>query len=48
MKKLSGAASKYSSDELKRILLRAYEIDRNVKTGVMDAKLGLEMFIADI
>lgn len=48
MKKLSGAASKYSSDELKRILLRAYEIDRNVKTGVMDAKLGLEMFIANI
>ncbi|MDD7409499.1 MAG: DNA polymerase III subunit delta [Anaerovoracaceae bacterium] len=48
IKMLSKPASKYTSDELKRILLRAYDIDRNVKNGLMDAKLGLEMFIAEI
>ena len=48
MNMLSGPASRYTSRELKQILLKAYDIDRNVKLGVMDAKLGLEMFIAGI
>lgn len=48
IRRLLEPASHYTSDELKRILLKAYEIDRKVKTGVMDARLGLELFVAEV
>lgn len=48
IKLLSGPASGYSSAELKKMLMKAYEIDRNIKTGVMDAGLALELFVAGV
>ena len=48
IRRLSVPASRYTAAQLKRSLLKAYEIDRNVKTGVMDARLGLELFIATV
>ena len=48
IQRLSGPASHFTASRLKRALLKAYEIDRNVKTGVMDARLGLELFIAAV
>ena len=48
IRRLSGPASRFTAVQLKRGLLKAYEIDRNVKTGVMDARLGLELFIAAV
>ena len=48
IQRLSGPASRFTASRLKRALLKAYEIDRNVKTGVMDARLGLELFIAAV
>lgn len=48
IRRLSGPASRFTSSQLKRSLLKAYEIDRNVKTGVMDARLGLELFVTAV
>lgn len=48
IRRLSGPASRFTSSQLKRSLLKAYEIDRNVKTGVMDARLGLELFVTSV
>ena len=48
IRRLSGPASRFTASQLKRSLLKAYEIDRNVKTGRMDARLGLELFIASV
>ena len=45
---LSGPASRYSSVQIKEILKKAYEVDRNVKTGVMEAPLALELFVAGV
>ena len=48
IKKLIPYANRYSSDKLKQVLSSAYETDRNIKTGLLDQKLALEMFIAGI
>ena len=48
LRRLSRPASRFTASRLKQILIKAYEIDRNVKTGVMDARLGLELFIASV
>lgn len=48
IKRLKEPAQRFTTAHLKRCLLKAYEIDRNVKTGVMDPRLGLEMFIAAV
>ena len=45
---LSRPAARYSSDQLKEILKKAYEVDRNIKTGVMEAPLALELFVAGV
>ena len=36
------------SSELRRTLNRAFEIEKNMKSGNMDGRLGLELFIAEI
>lgn len=41
-------AGRYSQEQLKRVLSRAYEIDRNIKRGILDARLALEMLIASV
>ena len=45
---LSRPAARYPSDQLKEILKKAYEVDRNIKTGVMEAPLALELFVAGV
>ena len=48
IKKMLPYANRYSVDKLKQILISIYETDRNIKTGLLDAQLALELFIAGI
>ena len=48
VKKALGVTEKYSAAGLKKILSKAYEIDGNIKTGLLDQTLALELFIAEI
>ena len=36
----------YSMEDLRKALSAAYEVDENIKTGLMDDDLALEYFIA--
>lgn len=46
IKKMIPYTNKYSVDKLKRVLSDIYEVDRNIKTGLLSDQLALEMFIA--
>lgn len=48
IKKAWGVTEKYSVSQLKKILSKAYEIDSNIKSGLMEQTLALELFIAQI
>ena len=48
IKKASMLSEKYSLTHLRKVLKSAYEIDKNIKTGLLDSSLALEMFIAGI
>ena len=48
VKKAMGFARKYQVTTLKRILCNAYEADGNIKRGIIEGKLALEMVIAEI
>lgn len=48
IKKAMSFSGKYSIANLKKILVKAYEIDRSIKTGELDQNLALELFIAQI
>lgn len=48
VKKAMSLTGRYSTEHLKRILMSAYEIDENVKSGLFDSTLALEYFIAKI
>lgn len=48
IKKAMGVTEKYSVEDLKRILCHAYEIDGNIKTGLLQQNLALELFVAQI
>ena len=48
IKKLLPYANKYSVEKLKNTLSGIYEVDRNIKTGLLDGQMALEMFIASI
>jgi DNA polymerase-3 subunit delta len=48
IKKAASFAEKYSLQSLRQILQRAYEIDKNIKTGLLESSLALELFIAGI
>lgn len=48
VKKVMQVADRYSEDDLKRILLSAYEIDSSIKSGQLPDRLALEMFMASM
>ena len=47
-KKAAGFCQSFSVRELRRVLKNAYETDFRIKSGVLEAKLALEMLIAEI
>ena len=48
IKKALGAASGYDVAELRNVLMKAYEADRNIKTGLTEAETALELFVAGV
>lgn len=48
LKKALAVADKFSEKKLKEILTQLYEIDRNIKTGMMEQTLALELLIGRI
>jgi len=48
IKKAAAFAEKYPLAHLRRILQKTYEIDKNIKTGLLESSLALELFIAEI
>lgn len=48
LKKALQFAEPYSVERLRKILKSAYEVDKNIKTGLLDQTLALEMFVAEI
>lgn len=48
VKKTAALSGQYSREHLRQILASAYEIDENIKTGLLDGELALEFFIAKI
>ncbi len=48
IKKAASFAEKYTPAHLRKILQKTYEIDKNIKTGLMESSLALELFIAEI
>jgi DNA polymerase III, delta subunit len=48
IKKAMGYADKFERDDLKRILISAFEVDDRIKSGLLDDSFALEMFIAQV
>lgn len=48
VKKLVSQTRNYSSEDLNIILEKALDVDRNIKTGKMEWKLAVEVFISEI
>ncbi|MCR5481544.1 MAG: DNA polymerase III subunit delta [Clostridia bacterium] len=48
IKKAMGFAERYSVENLRKILKAAYSVDRNLKQGLLEKDLCLEMFIASL
>lgn len=48
IKKTMPQASQYSVERLRAILMKAYEVDRNIKSGLMDAETALELLVAGV
>lgn len=48
IKKMIPYTNRFSVDKLKRILSSIYEVDRQIKTGLLDSQLALELFIAGV
>lgn len=48
IKKMIPYTNKFSVAKLKQILSGIYEVDRNIKTGLLDSRMALELFIASI
>lgn len=48
IKKMIPFASKYSADKLKQTLSAIYQVDRQIKTGLLDGQTALELFISGI
>ena len=46
IKKALPLARRYTASRLRRILMKAYEVDRNIKSGLSDAGTALELFVA--
>ena len=48
IKKAMAFADKFTVEKLKSILSQLYEIDRNIKTGVLEQNLALELLVGRI
>ena len=48
LKKALQCSEAYSVERLKKILWNAYQVDKNIKTGLLEQTLALEMFVAEI
>lgn len=48
IKKAAALAEKYSLSSLRKILRKTYEIDKSIKTGLLESSLALELFLAEI
>lgn len=48
VKKAMNFSSKYTLKDLRRILMLAFDVDRQIKTGLLEGPFALEMFIASI
>ncbi len=48
IKKAIQAADRFTKTKLKEILVQLYEIDRNIKTGVLEQNLALELLVGRI
>lgn len=48
IKKMLPYANKFSVDKLKKVLSSIYEVDRQIKTGLLDGQTALEIFIAGV
>lgn len=48
IKKAASLSEKYSIGSLRKILQKTYEIDKSIKTGLLEPSLALELFIAEI
>ncbi len=48
VKKAWAVTEKYSVSQLKKILSKAYEIDSNIKSGLLEQTMALELFVAQI
>lgn len=48
IKKAMSFADRYSIKSLKQILIKVYEIDKSIKTGLLEQSFALELFIAQI
>lgn len=48
IKKAASAANAYSKDRLKDVLKKIYQVEKNIKTGLMDPVLALEMMLAEV
>lgn len=48
VKKALPLTGRYSAEDLRDMLCAAYEVDENIKTGLMDGQMALEYFIAGI
>ena len=46
IKKSLPLARQYTVSRLRHILMKAYEVDRNVKSGSLEARAALELFVA--
>lgn len=48
IKKAAMLAEKYTLAHLRKVLQKTYEIDKNIKTGLLEASLAFELFLAEI
>ena len=48
IKKAFDPASRYDAEKLRHVLMKAYEADRNIKTGLTEPEAALELFVAGV
>ncbi|MCI8284672.1 MAG: DNA polymerase III subunit delta [Firmicutes bacterium] len=48
IKKTAPMAARYSSGKLRDILMKAYTVDREIKTGLIEPELALELFVSRV
>ena len=48
IRKALNTANRYGAARLRKLLMSAYDVDRSIKTGVLDAETALELFVAGV